>query len=711
MKVYQAIYTSVQHSLSDTELGLSNQSGLRVYSCSQGLTRENLDDIIRIASYRLPKDNTIEYSKTVGDPTVPGLFPKTFRTLRLSDGKYAAVQSVFSGVDYLGHEGNFFSHAFVFDEVEDGFIPELYYGNDKFKTFLTEHEAAKEIVSYLPMLEVETNLEEKVLSFIDTHKRELSYILNNAIGILASSKTVKNICIATASEEETAMYLVALKYLLPRDIESNMGISTYNVYLPSEKQDKIIFHGTINGKNNITQQAIEARESCMYMDMDKLDASAYEISPLLEKWTPKELREEYAKLKLKRVAGLLDWENTYENMTSPGMGAKLLRLKESGGKYAFLYRASQIYPLIKEEEYKDVSFEISKVMYDNIDMFPNEVSSLTKMHITQIIEKMSAGQSFDLSSVFSSKEHENLQVAELKNHVGAIIAEIGKPETKIDDQTKYIFMGLFARIKHKYGDETWKDFFGGNRIHLTTFVETAASVIVTGYGVKPFAPPSNWTKADMAELIAFLEASTEDKLLRKYCLKYIYTNKDIDWTSYGITLTRHTKTHGEQEEDMKRIKKILRKVGYEPYQRNKYTDVQQDIKADIQDNLSPLLLSRLLNAYYIWTRSYGNQAKAKDAAQVVRELLLEMKKTQKTCYDFIIPKLALEIIETPGHYHELMINMETMSPSFWNWFLIGYNRCKRDDEKMLTYTRIYQASKTKMQKLPIRKKLRTAFDN
>ena len=83
MKVYQLIYTSVQHSLSDPELGLVNQSGLRVFSCTQGLTKQNIDETIRFATYRLPKNNEIKYTQTPCDPTVPELFPKIFRTFRL----------------------------------------------------------------------------------------------------------------------------------------------------------------------------------------------------------------------------------------------------------------------------------------------------------------------------------------------------------------------------------------------------------------------------------------------------------------------------------------------------------------------------------------------------------------------------------------------------------------------------------------------------
>ena len=113
MKVYQLIYTSVQHSLSDSELGLVNQSGLRVFSCTQGLTKQNVDEIIRFATYRLPKNNEIEYSKSPCDPSVPELFPKIFRTLRLSDGRYVAMQISYAGYNFEGEEGNLFAHALV----------------------------------------------------------------------------------------------------------------------------------------------------------------------------------------------------------------------------------------------------------------------------------------------------------------------------------------------------------------------------------------------------------------------------------------------------------------------------------------------------------------------------------------------------------------------------------------------------------------------
>ena len=126
MKVYQMIYTSVENCLADSELELINEPGLKVYSCSQGLTRENISELMRFSSYRLPKNDKTKYSTEFADPTIPQLFPKTFRTLRLSDGKMAAIQSVYAGYNIKGVPGNLFAHALVFEEYGDTLSPEQY---------------------------------------------------------------------------------------------------------------------------------------------------------------------------------------------------------------------------------------------------------------------------------------------------------------------------------------------------------------------------------------------------------------------------------------------------------------------------------------------------------------------------------------------------------------------------------------------------------
>ena len=53
--------------------------------------------------------------------------------------------------------------------------------------------------------------------------------------------------------------------------------------------------------------------------------------------------------------------------------------------------------------------------------------------------------------------------------------------------------------------------------------------------------------------------------------------------------------------------------------------------------------------------------------------------------------------------------METVPESFWNWFIIGAKRSRRDDKKMLAYIRIYEANKMKLNKLSIKDDLRRVF--
>lgn len=708
MKVYQMIYTSVQHSLSDNALGLANQSGLRVYSCTQGITRDNINELIRFAGYRIPKNNKLTYSEVIGDPSVPDLFPKTFRTLRLSDGRYAVVQSVFSGVDFQGQPGNFFAHALVFDDVPPDFIPELYYGNEAFKKYLTTQEAESELVHYLPELNDITpdkNLEQKIISFIEEHKKEMSYLINKAI-VLLTSENIKNICISTESEEKTAYYLIALKYLLPRDISENVGISTYNVYLPSEKQHNIVFHGTIKGKNNITEQSIETREGCVYIDIEKTNFVSEEPTPLF-KFPVKTLREKYAEYNFKSVTSLLDWIATYDDVTKTGIGGKLLTLKKSGGDEAFKIRVNELYPSIDSEDMASVRFEILKVMYDNIGLFDDKTEKVTKDYTDLCIDKLCSGQAYEIENVFPKSKHAKAQADIVKKDIPAYMTKINESFEALGEKNKLVLIKFFAEVKQTAEIKTWKELFGTGQ-NISIFLKLSVPYILTGLGRRMFTKPESWNDEDLHEYVAYVDSSTQDPKIKIGCLKYVYTHEDADWESYGITLVKHTKTRGEQEKDIQKIHKMLSKVGYIPYQRASYRDLKSEVANDMDSSTSPLLLSKLLSAVYKWQGAYGNQSAAEQAAAKVRELMLEMKKKEKSLYNFLIPKLALEIIESPGHYHEVIINTETMPASFWNWFLIGYTRCKRDDA-IIAYSRIYEASRKKIARLPVRQKMRQTF--
>jgi len=712
VKIYQLIYTSVQHSLSDTSLGLENQPGMRVWSCSQGITKDNISEIIKFANYRLPKNNDVVFSEIIGDPEVPSLFPKIFRTIHLADGRYAAIQSVFAGVDHQSQPRNFFAHALVFDEIDEGFLPESYCGSELFKTHLTTEEAEKQLVHYLPIIEVaetDDKNEGKVREFIDTHKGELSYLIDKAMMVLKSD-TITHICISTKSEELTCKYLVALKYMLPRELEYHTGISTYNVYIPSDKQNQIIFNGTIEGKNNITQEAVLTRTNCIYIDMEKLNVADDELSPLFD-FGLSELRSEYAKYNFRNAQALEDWLDTKKDEGQPGMGARLLKLKASGGNDAFVTRALELYEKLSEDAMKNVRFEICKVMYDNCSLFGKELKGITDKYITMCLTKLCNGEAYEIEDFLPKGPSAKQQAQFFKNRMADYMEIIRTNFDTIGHKNKYVLITLFAQIKHEVGDKSWHEFFKERKQYLILFTELA-SVIITGYGANAFSPPSVWTDEELHEAVAYFDSSTQDDKIKQSCLKYVYFHEEVDWELYGVMLTKHKKTRGEEIKDMQRLKRMLSRVGYIPFTRGSYMDLRAEVTSDMLDSASPLLLSRLLYAYYQWRGTYGNQAKAQDRAERVRALLLEMRRTQESCYNYIVPKLAIEIVEAPGHYHELMVSADTMPVSFWNWFLIGYSRCREQDDKILNYTHVYHGSRAGLMKLPnLRKRMKMAFKN
>ena len=709
MRVYQLIYTSVKCSLSDPELGLSNSTGLRVFSCTQGLTKQNIEEILRYATYRLPRNNDIEYSTVPCDPSVPEQFPKIFRTLTLSDGRYAAMQIAYAGYDFDGQAGNVFAHAFIFDDVPDDFMPEKYFNHPKYRTHLTEKDLQGKIVHYLkPLddLEPTEGLEDKVVSFIGEHKAELTYILDKALHMLTSEE-IKNLCIATDSHELTQMYLLSLKWLLPRDGAEHMGISTYNVYLPSDKQKQIVFHGTVKGSNNITSQAVEVRTNCTYIDVENTRFGRDNRS-MLFRFEVKELRDIYAKYKFTSASQLMAWQATWENTTKSGIAGKLIRLKKTAGDESFRRRVMEIYPSINDTNMQNVRFEISKIMFDNLPLFEEERKRVVELYMGQCLEKICSGENIEIGNPFEeaadAKEAAEEICADIKRYMATIRENIGS----ISDRNKTILLELFGYIKHESGKTMWKELFE-DREDLKLFVQLAASEVITGSGINAFTPANGWEKSDMSELVAYFDASTYDDELKISCSKYICTHSEEDWDKYGVTLKRRPKTQREGKKDIDKIHRMLSKVGYIPYQRLTYASIKGEVTDDIRNSRTPLLLSRLLYAFYRWQGTYGNQIEAEKAAKEVRDLLIEMRRTQSTCFGYVIPKLALEIIESPGHYHEVMINVQTMPPSFWDWFVIGCERCKRDDDKLLSYTRVYNASKERMSRIPAKKALRDLF--
>ena len=707
MKIYQLIYTSVKHSLSDSSKGLSNQSGLRVYSCSEGVTRENIQEIQRFSLYRMPKKSAVEYSNVPCDPSVPELFPKIFRTLKLADGRYAAIQIVYSGMDFNGDRGNHYAHALIFDEVGQDFFPEQYYNSPLFTTHLTESQIDNTLVKYLPEAEEKRDdtLDKRVNEFVLAHKQQMEYLIDAALRLFTDDE-IRNICVATNSVELSAMYLVALKYLLPRDVSRYTGISTYNVYLPSDKQYNIVFHGTVNGDNNITTELTKARTSCMYIDMETANFYTERELPIF-KMDFKTLHKRYADCRITSVSGFIDWCDTYTHETETGIGGRLLKLQQSAGDRALKARLDEIYSVIDDNNHKDVQFELTKILYDNSEKLPSKESAITINFINRCIEKMCGGEEYPLSENCSKMTEAQAKIT--ASNVRDYMKPIGENYDSLTEFNKKALVEFFALVKHGANKKTWRELFLNDDEMMTTFVSMAAEQSIKGRGSEMFAFPKNWDDKDLSELVAYVHAAAADDVIKRGCIKYILTYRDEDWDSYGVTINDLSKTAEEQQDDLQRVKRMLTKVGYLPFERATYEHLRTDVRADISDSVYPLLLSRMLNAYYNWRAAAGRQTIAHERAITVNRLLCELREKEPQVYDFIIPKFAIEVIEAPGHYHEIIVNPDTMPESFWNWFIIGYNRCKPDDSKLLIYHRIYLSNKDALSALPMGGQINEVF--
>ncbi len=698
MKIQQLIYTSVKYALSDSEKGLANRPGYRVYSCSEGLSREDIQEIIKYSGYRLPDGNDTDYPTEFASAEVADKFPKCFRTLKLKSGKYVAIQSVFAGTDYQGNPGNFFSHAFIFSETDDTFEAVDYYNSPAFRTHLEPEDVAEHIVKYLPETDeipMDEALGERVCDFTLSHREQLGYLWQQMDDIL-KNHTYNHMCIATSKQEESDLYLISLKKLLPAALRE--GISTYNVFLPSDKHKEITLHATLKGNNNVTDKSIEAHINCLYVDMDEMDFSET-IIPAVFDFDYDKLMEYRKKYNFKDILEFEAWLETYDTQASVGM--KLMRLKKFIGDDIYRDRALELFENIDKDEMTAVRYDILKGMYENLDLFPADASDISDHFLAEAMEHTALGTESDLTSILDAPEKNALAVRQL-DHMMSILKRYEKTMTP---NAKLVLLRFFAVLKKNSGYESWRAMFGENLIGQ--FIKMTAGVIVTDQS--KLMKPNIWTDVDMAEMVALIHGCTIDETLLDECSMYILDHKDdIDWSKYQISFKIRPKSDEDAQSDHQKLLRWLNAVGYMPYGDTSYDDIRTEIIYEVETNPNPMSFALMMEAVYHWKDSSGNPMEAQSTAEYIRDAILHIKEYQPSLYCFVFPKLALELLESEGHYHDIIINADTMYPEFWTWFMIGYDKC-RDDQKKIIYEGIFDANKNYLASVPNRRALFRAF--
>lgn len=710
MKVYQLIYTSVRYCLSDPELKLENKPGYRVYSCTQGLTAEELEETVCFCGYKKSEKSNIRYSKTYADPEIPGLFPKTFRTFTLSTGKIVALQTVFSGYDVDGKDGNFFAHAFIFDEVDKGFAPEDYYGSEEFRTYLTEKEQSISLVRYLPMKE-DVKKQENLLQWIEIfekeHKMQLSRLVDATVEILSGKSNKTHLCISADSEEESDYYVLALKRLLPESIKSVCGISTNNMYLPSEKQKQILLNATISAYNNIDERLIDEESHCIYVDFNEENEKS-EIYERFFEMTKEELISEYERFGIDNIEKFTAWLWVYNNVNAKGIGKRLQQVKDIDTDF-FKNRCYEIYENLNQPDMEKVKFEILGVMNDNAQDFPDKSEEIIKEYALSGFRGIVLGEPVNMEGMFKTY---NTDV--LEGHVDKVYSLLEEIMTiiaagNINEQQAMLILRMFSIIKQAAKINTWKEFFKDDINYMKIFVGLSAKVIINATDPVTFIAPIIWTSAEFAEVVAYFDSSTKDERIKKACSRFIRKNPMESWETYGITISKELKSEENQKKDIMFVKKMLSDVGYIPFQRGKYQDLKYDVVNDIENNDEPLLITRLLNAYYNWQMT-EQEAESEQYAKEIKLLIVEMREREKSCYNFVFPKLALEILSHPGGaFYDEIISTETMDESFWNWFYIGAEKNKKNLPVFKNYEKVYRKNDKALRRLVVYKKIKPVF--
>ena len=685
MKVYQIIYTYSNHSIVDEERGFVDKEGYGIYSFSKGLTKDEINSAVKFMNYRLPNeiiDDDIDY-------------PVVFRTFTLPGGKTACVQSTYSTDDI---EPRFLSHAFLveYEEGEKELNMELMLGSPSFIKKLTDEQFEAEEVGYLPeldTLEYKNGIEEKIEKFIKSHRREMSYLLEKMLTAIASVDKYHTM-LASTKDSVVEMCLVSLKYMLPNPLANTFGISTYNVNIPPDKQKYIRLHGTRTDFNNITESVIDAHPGTVYIDLDEADCSDTEVSILFD--MGKDERDAfYAEHGFQFASQLLAWINANKQSEIPQLTSRLKDLRDNCSKELYVDRVRQILPLLNEGEYKAIKFEFLDSVCRNIKLFDEDKEAIVIRYASEGFKGICDGEAINLENMIMNDtciEYIYKNLPEYMQYVH---------DCDLNEKNGMLLLRDFALMKRGAKKYSWKEFFGENDAYIIDFLEMCAVDIINNSTPITFFAPENWTNDELGEVIALFDSSTSDKEIKRACKRFIISNPDVSWGIYGVLLQRSKKSEEEIKQDVAKIRSMLSSVGYAPFTRNTYRDLKFTVNNEMNIDDDPILIIKLLSAFYSWQSSEGKLSEAKVYAEMFAEYILELRQAERSVYNFIFPKLAIEILNSPGHFHELMINADTMYDEFWNWFLVAYYRLDSGDPQRIVYSRVFEASEPDLKRLPL----------
>ena len=218
----------MQWKFTSCRYNIENSNGFNTYSMSEGLSREDKDDLIRCAGAYTPPDH-LPFHPTQAE--IDALFPVVFASFPLRSGKWAVTRTVYIGKDYAGVRwGNFFSHGIISPNTNWPFYPIRLWNSPLFANGLTEKELREHSPTPLPLLTIDENdlfdFSTEIPRFLgDRSIREQS--LFPLLEAVRNCQTSGKAVLLRDDSENLPLWLAAIQYTFPLRMAAGISFTTY----------------------------------------------------------------------------------------------------------------------------------------------------------------------------------------------------------------------------------------------------------------------------------------------------------------------------------------------------------------------------------------------------------------------------------------------------------------------------------------------------
>ena len=217
MKALQYLYTSWPN-------GNLPNKGYMIYSTSEGITSEECEDIRRVMRYQPPLS-------LVPNPTPEQIvdeFPYDFAYFRLSSGRLCAALTTYVGKDYSNRYGNYLIHALVFEDEDMDVYPVELFGEDFWRTYLTEVEIhAESPVPPLDILDIDMTgdmvNESSIEEFAAEHEEQTALLIDAYMEAVSRKVPLY----LNDTRENIVIWCAVLQEMLPLRMAKELYFTTY----------------------------------------------------------------------------------------------------------------------------------------------------------------------------------------------------------------------------------------------------------------------------------------------------------------------------------------------------------------------------------------------------------------------------------------------------------------------------------------------------